>query len=154
MAEKSLTVEEAIKIAIQKEIDAYNIYKDTSEKVVSNSSKKMLLDLAQQELGHRKLLENVLDEGKFQKLGSDTPKQTPGISNFLKQTELEKYATPQEVMIFAMKEEEKAFNFYNDMKSHFSGTELENVFDKLADEEKSHKAKLEKEYDDHFYKEN
>ena len=64
--------------------------------------------------------------------------------------EIDANATTQEVMIFAMKEEEKAFNFYSTLKDQFLGTELENLFSGLAAEERGHKIKLEDEYEEHF----
>ncbi|UCE05755.1 MAG: ferritin family protein [bacterium] len=151
----SLTVEDALKVAIDAEIRAYNLYTSTSEKVTGAGTKTMLLELANQELGHRKLLENIIDKRDFNVLGKKIPKESRGIAEFLVATEeLDKNATPQEAMIFAMKEEEKAYNFYMNLKSQFVGTEMENLFDGLAAEERGHKIKLEDEYEQHFMKDN
>ena len=152
--DQSITVKDALKIAITEEIKAYNLYMKTSKKVSSASTKQMLLELAEQEQGHRKLLENVVKKENYQRLGDNIPKESHGITEFLVVSELKEHATPQDVMIFAMKEEEKAFNFYTDLKNHFAGTDLEELFDKLAAEERSHKIKLEEEYEEHFLKEN
>lgn len=154
MVDQSLTMKQALQIAIEAEIKAYNLYKETSEKVSSAGTKVMLLELADQELEHRKLLENIDLKGNYQKLGQSINRQSPGIAKFLVATELKEHASPQDVMIFAMKEEQKAYNFYIDLKNHFAGTELEDLFDRLATEERRHKIKLEEEYDEHFLKEN
>ena len=151
----SLTVEQAIKVAIDAEIRAYNLYFETSEKVSGSGTKTMLKELAQQEMGHRKKLENVIARGDFKVLGKTIPKQSRGVEEFLVASkELDTNATTQEVMIFAMKEEEKAFNFYTSLKEQFLGTELEKLFDGLAAEERGHKIKLEDEYEEHFMSEN
>ena len=50
----SLTVEQALKVAIDAEIRAYNLYTDTSNKVSGAGTKTMLQELAKQEMGHRK----------------------------------------------------------------------------------------------------
>ena len=57
-------------------------------------------------------------------------------------------------MIFAMNEEQKAYDFYMGLKEQFPGTELEDLFDRLAAEERGHKIKLEDEYEAHFMTEN
>ena len=151
---KQITIKEALQIAIEAEISAYNLYQETAEKVANAATKAMLIELANMELGHRKLLENIVTKGEYTQLSDDVPRESQGISDFLVTSELQKNATPQDVMIFAMKEEEKAFNFYNDMKNNFLGTELENVFSKLAAEEQGHKKRLEDEYEEHFLREN
>lgn len=152
--EQTLTIEQAIKVAIDAEIRAYTIYTGTSKKVAGAGTKKILLELAEQELGHRKLLENVLAGKDHDVLGQKVEKQTRGIAEFLEVSDISKNSTPQDVMIFAMKEEEKAYNFYMSLKKHFSGTELESLFNGLAAEERGHKIKLEDEYEEHFMKEN
>ena len=148
------TVKDALAVAIQKEIDAYKLYMDTAIKVASSGTKKMLEELALQEKGHQKILEKVVLEDSFEGLGANIPQNSLGIAEFLVASEIKANATPQEVLIFAMKEEEKAFNFYTDLKAHFVGTELEGLFDGLAKEEKGHKTKLEQEYEDNVLREN
>lgn len=147
----SLTVEQALKVAIDAEIRAYNLYTNTSNKVSGSGTKTMLQELAKQEMGHRKKLENVVAKNDFKILGKTIPKQSRGIEEFLVATEgIDANATTQEVMIFAMKEEQKAFNFYSTLKDQFPGTELEALFNSLAIEERGHKIKLEDEYEEHF----
>jgi rubrerythrin len=154
MAENTLTIEQAIGVAIKEEVKAYNLYLKTSEKVAAAGTKSMLQELAQQEKGHKNLLESVLKGGDFKVLGKKVPQQSPGIASFLKISELGEHATPQEVMIFAMGEEEKACNFYLSLKDHFSGTDMADLFDRLAAEERGHKIRLEDEYEKHFMREN
>lgn len=147
----SLTVEQALKVAIDAEIQAYTLYHDTSQKVSGAGTKTMLLELAQQEMGHRKKLENVVAKKDYAVLGKTIPRQSRGIAEFLADSdELEGNATTQQVMIFAIKKEERAFNFYTSLKNEFLETELENLFQGLAAEERGHKIKLEDEYEEHF----
>jgi len=148
------TVKDAIAVAVKKEVRAYNLYMNTSKKVKSPGTKAMLIELAEEEKRHQKILENVVAEEKYDGLGADIPKTSLGIADFLVATEITENATPQEVMIFGMKEEEKAFNFYTDLKAHFSGTDLETLFDKLAEEERGHKIKFEREYEENVLREN
>ncbi|MBN2090830.1 ferritin family protein [candidate division KSB1 bacterium] len=154
MNKSAITIEDALNIAIQEEVKAYNLYIDTIEKVTNTGTKTMLNELAEQELGHQKQLIGIIKNKKYENLGENVPADMPGITNFLLVSELQENATPQDVMIFAMMEEEKAMNFYTDLKNHFAGSELESIFKKLAAEEKGHKAKLENEYEAHFMMEN
>ena len=153
MNKKSMTLNQVLKIAVKEEIKAYNLYDSTSKIVKNPGTKTMLLELAREELNHQKLLENIIQEKKYGSLGENIPEESMGIADFSVTSELDENATTQEAMIFAMKEEEKAYNFYTDLKSHFAGTELEKLFNKLALEEKGHKIKLEDEYEEGFLKE-
>jgi rubrerythrin len=155
MTSQGLTIKEALQVAITEEIKAYNLYKKTSGHVVNPGAKKMLLELAEQEKQHRDLLRELVAKDDYQQLGQGIPEKSLGISDFMATTdEIDPNASIQEVMIFAMKAEEKAFAFYSDMKQQFSGTDVENIFHRLAEEEKGHKIKLEEEYDNTFFKEN
>jgi len=154
MTENIKTLKDALAIAINKELKAYNLYMSTSKKVSSSGTKAMLIELAKEEKRHQQILENVVTEEKYEGLGADIPKTSLGIAEFLVAADLRENATPQEVMIFGIKEEEKAFKFYTDLKVHFAGTELENLFERLAEEERGHKIKFEQEYDEHVLREN
>ena len=154
MAETSLTFTEALEVAIHEEVKAFNMYSNLSKKVNSAATKVMLDELAQQEMGHRKLLEKIVQSGKYNQLGQNVPAESQGIAEFLVATDINEAASPQEVIIFAIKAEIKAFNFYNDFVKHFSGTELEDLFSRLASEEQQHKIKLENEYETYFMRDN
>ncbi len=150
----SLKIEDVLKVAIDAEISAYNLYKDLSAKMKSQASRQMLEELALQEEGHRKALERIVESKDTTVLGRGVPEQSRGIQEFLVSAELDANASVQEVMIFAMKEEQKAFDFYTELKNQFAGTELEELFDRLAAEERGHKVKLEDEYEEQFMAEN
>lgn len=154
MSELNITLKAALEIAITEEIKAYSMYSNLSAKVKSAATRTMLRELADQELGHRKLLENVVAGQKFEILGRSVSASQRGIVDFLVVSDLKENASPQEVMIFAIKAEEKAFNFYTDFKNHFGTTELGQLFSKLAVEEQGHKTRLETEYEEHFMRDN
>jgi rubrerythrin len=56
-------------------------------------------------------------------------------------------------MIHAMKREQSAYEFYNDMAKVVTSIEVKNLFEDLAAEELDHKGRIETEYDDVIYKE-
>lgn len=152
--EKSLTIKEALQVAIEAEIRACNLYMTTSEKVAAVGTKAMLAALAEEELAHKKLLEDVVENQNYDRLSHQVPKESHGIADFLVVTNLQPNATPQDVLIFAMNEEQKAFKFYSDLAGYFTGTELEKLFSGFAAEEQQHKIRLENEYEAHYMKEN
>ncbi len=154
MSELNITLKDALAIAITEEIKAYTLYSNLSAKVKNAATRTMLQELAAQELGHRKLLENVVAGQKYEILGKNISDTQKGIVDFLVVSDLKDNASPQEVMIFAIKAEEKAYNFYTDFKNYFGTTELGQLFAKLAVEEQGHKSLLETEYEEHFMRDN
>lgn len=151
---QTLKVQDVLKVAIEAEIKAYQLYTELSEKMKNPAAKIMLKELAAQEEGHRKALENVVKTENVDVLGKAIPVESRGIQEFLITADLDEKASIQEVMIFAMNEEQKAYDFYMGLKEQFPGTELEDLFDRLAAEERGHKIKLEDEYEAHFMTEN
>lgn len=154
MSQQPKTIREAIKLAIIEEMNAYDLYKKTSEKVKSKGTKNMLSELAEQEKAHQAFLEQIVDEDDAGLLGEGIPEESLGIANFLVASNLKENATPKDVLVFAIKEEEKALKFYTDLKNFYAGTELEKLFNRLAAEERGHKIQLEKEYEDNVLQEN
>ena len=50
--------QEILKFAIEKEIKAFDVYKNASQVAKYSGAKELFLDLSKEEEGHRKLLEN------------------------------------------------------------------------------------------------
>jgi len=150
----SLTIHDALNMAIKEEIKAHTLYFNLSKRVESQGTRNMLIELAEQEKGHRQLLEGVVQNEAQNQLGQKIDSETGGIVNFMTETKLQKDATPQEVMVYAIKAEQKAIDFYTDLGNDVSEPSLQDIFMKLASEEKGHRTKLEDEYEEHFMKDN
>jgi rubrerythrin len=58
--------------------------------------------------------------------------------------------TYKDILIVAMKREEKAMNFYNDFGEKTGDKEHRKLFQLLAQEESKHKLRLETMYDDYM----
>ena len=149
-----ISFEEVIEYAMSKELKAFGLYQKMSEKVKNGSSKAMFAELAKQEKIHYALLENAVKEGTQEKLGKKIPKESLGITEILVASHLDENATSQQALIFAMKEEEKAVKLYTYLKSVHEGTESEELFARLVNEETGHKVRLEQEYEKEFLSEN
>ena len=136
-----------MKIAIKEEIKAHDMYIKLAKRVTNPETRIILLKLARQELEHWSLLEESLQKKDYQPIGESVVDKEGflllDVSNPIKIT---KNTNPREVILYAIREEENAANFYNKLADYMT-TELESIFRRLATEEKAHKRTLEMEYE-------
>ena len=147
------TLKGILDTATKKEIEAYEFYSLALKVVKDISAKELLKEFANIELKHRKILENF-DLDKIDE-EHHTIKQPHDlhISQYLIDTEITQDSTIQDVMVHAMKREQKAYEFYNDMAKIVTSVDVKNLFEELAAEELDHKVRIETDYDDVIYKE-
>ncbi len=147
------TLKEILDRATQNEANAYAFYSQAIDIVKDPSAKVLLKEFADIELKHKKTLENFdlskIDE-EHHKLKEPHDLH---ISQYLMDKEISPDSTVQDIMIYAMKKEQKAYEFYNNMAKVVSSIEVKNLFEELAAEELDHKGRIETEYDDVIYKE-
>jgi len=153
MGETLREKEDLIKMAIDREIKAYELFMNATERMDYESTKLMLKELAAEEDRHRKMLEKALNEGVENHIGSGEKPVDFKISDNLVTPELSEGSTPQDVMIIAMKMEDVSVEFYRSILPHFKGSAMEGLISRLIREERKHKERLEKEYDEHFLSE-
>jgi len=141
-----------IDIAIEREKEAYNFYKE----VAVNQSDKGLSDifneLANEEKNHRNLLETLKrDENasfKFESLKTDY--------HLAEQTELPPLSInmkPVDAFALAMKKEQQAAEFYQDLAKRAQDEEIKQMCLNLARMELQHKQKIENAFVDIAYPE-
>lgn len=149
--------EDFIKFAIKEEQAAYEMYDKYSEVVGSASTKEVLKSMAAMERGHELKLKKILEKGESVE-NTSLPK--PGtvldmsISDYMVTPGITENSDIQDVFIFAMKAEEKAFNLYTKLAGLDMDAETKTLLESLAAEEKKHKLDLESEYESAFMKEN
>jgi rubrerythrin len=144
------TLQDFFVFAIRREDDAQKLYLMFRAMVKDPGAKALLQDLANYELGHKKLLENVLKEGKVGGIGGKKKIADLHLSDYLVAGDIGPDSSPQAVMLFAIKKEQEAYNMYHMLLGNYRGTELEVLFSRLAQEEMGHKETLEREYEGHF----
>ena len=141
---------EVIQFAIDKEIRAFNFYKSASQVAKYSGAKELFSELANQEVGHRKLLEKLdmekVAQAKFEKIPDLK------ISDYLVEAELRPGMPYADILRTAIKMEERALKLYNDMKESNKDEDLKKLFSFLANEEAKHKLRLEKIYDEEILK--
>jgi rubrerythrin len=144
------SLNDVLTFAIRREHDAYELYLMFRDMVKDPGAKALLEDLANQELGHKNLLENALKGGNIARIGGKKKIQDLRLSDYMVTDEVGPDSSPQDVMLFAMKKEQEAYNIYHMLLGNYGGTEIEELFSRLAQEELRHKETLEREYEEHF----
>jgi len=142
--------QEIIKFAIDKEINSFNFYTSATQVAKYSGAKELFSELAQQEMGHRKMLEK-LDMGKIAQTKIEKVPDLK-ISDYMVDVEFSSDMSYAEILRKAMKMEEHSLKLYNDMKEKNKDEDLIKLFNLLANEEAKHKLRLEKIYDDEILK--
>jgi len=140
-------IENILKFAISKEEAAIAVYGKMSEKTKVPGLKNLMLELQEEEKNHKRLLEGITGP----KLEAFEIKEVPDlkISDYLVKESPSEDMTFQDLLIFAAKKEQEAVELYSDLESRTDDEELKKMFRFLVQQEKTHKLKLEKEYDEH-----
>ncbi len=137
--------------AINDEVVASIFYQNASDKVEDAYLKKMFAELAEEERGHKRILERILT--------SDTIKQyfkesvDFKISETVDKPELSILMKPADAIALAMKNEEYAMRQYQQLADACDDPDKKRVFEDLANMERGHKTMLEKAFVDIGYPE-
>ena len=145
-----------IEAAVKVEEQSIALYIMALENAKYPSSKVFLKQLVEEETGHKSKLEAIMnDETKISELGSHGGAiQDLKIIDMLKDTPLSSGADYEAILVYAAKREKSTYDYYKTLALGLQETKMGEVFSKLAQEELSHKNKLEKEYDDCILQEN
>ncbi len=140
------SVEEILDFAIEQEQKAHDLYTEVAGMVTRPGMKQTFLELAEMELGHRRKLEGI----KAGELPGFTPAkvQNLGLAETLVDVDPAPNMTYQEVLLFAMKAEQRAHDLYVGLAGATDDAGLREVFKGLAQEELKHKHFFETEYDE------
>jgi len=146
---------EVIDFAVAREEEAVRFYQDLVKLAKFTAQREMLNELADMELGHARVLETLrgLGPDSVQKAAvKDVP--TLKISEYLVEAPPTAQMTYQDILVTAMKREEKSYALYSEMADRFSDSELSKVLLRIAAEEAGHKLRFEKLYDEEILREN
>ena len=130
--------------AIANEVEAYEFYKGVSEKSGDQNVKVMFSQFATEELGHQKLLQNLL-EGKISAIHFNESVDYK-FSETVDKPALSLSMKPKEALALAMKNEEEAMQMYEALAAASDTPEQKKLFQDLALMEKGHKARMEDHY--------
>jgi len=147
-------LKEIIHFAIEKEKEAATFYETISEQEPFSGSKEMFKEFAREEHKHRNLLEKFeqgdIDEG----IGQYKFKWITDIkrSDYTIDIDYKKGMPYSDILLIAMKREEKALKLYNDLLKDAQEENTKQLFKILCQEEAKHKLALETLYDDFMAK--
>jgi len=146
------SVDEVLDFAIGQEQEAFQFYTDLSARMDRPWMSEIFKSFAQEELGHKRKLEDIKVGKKL--LPSQSKVLDLKIGDYLVDVEPNREMDYQQALIVAMKKEKKAFKMYNDLAAVVEDGSLQTVFMSLAQEEAKHKLRFEIEYDDYVMKDN
>ncbi len=147
------SVDEVLDLAIQREIEAYELYYDAAQNIDNPAIRQTMLDMADQERGHRVKLENI-KSGNVRwavRRSKAEPVTDLRLSDHLTAGSLDPKADYQDILLYAAKREKAAYDFYKAMVEMVDDVLVQNVFEMLASEELRHKNRLEKIYEEVVY---
>ncbi len=142
-----------IDFAIEKEQEAAAFYeKISNEEEDFSGSKQMFKEFAAEEQKHEKILQEFKTTGISKSLEEYQLKWITDIkrSDYLVDLEYQKGMPYNEILLLAMKREEKALKLYNDFLEKADTDESKKLFKVLCQEEAKHKLALETMYDDYM----
>ena len=145
------SINEVLDFAIEREIEANQLYTDLAGRVENAAMRKVFEDFAKEELGHKAKLEAM-------KAGTTTvsTERVPDlkIADYVVDAEIQPNMDYQDALLLAMKNEKAAFHLYTDLAQAVRDSAQRETFLALAQEEAKHKLRFEIEYDDVILKEN
>ena len=143
-------LDDIVAFAIEKEKEAAQFYQSLGEQQQFSGKKEMLQEFAAEERKHQRMLEGLqagrvdakLDEYEFKWI-TDIKR-----SDYVEDPPYSPDMGFKELLLLAMKREEKALALYNRMLSSTQEAKSQKVFKMLCQEEAKHKLALETMYDD------
>ena len=146
------SLEEIIDFAIESEREAKEFYLNLSKEQTFSGAGEMFQEFSAEEEKHEKMLLGFKTDGITQALQDYQLKWITDIkrSDYVVDLEFKPGMAYNEILMLAMKREEKALALYNDFLKQADTDEAKKVFKILCQEEAKHKLALETLYDDYM----
>ena len=144
------TLDDILDFAISKEEEAEQFYLSLCEEETLSGNRKTFQEFAKEEQKHVVLLQSLKAGGVVEGVDDYQFKWIKDIkrSNLVLDIEYKKGMNYRDILMLAIKREEKALLLYNDLQDQADTDEGKNVFKILCQEEAKHKLALESMYDD------
>ncbi len=147
----TMDVKDIIKHAAAEEEKAHKFYTNALKWVKDEPSRIWLKELAAEELKHKEMLLKF-DVSKIKQF-KPTKIHDLHITEYLVDKDISEVKDFQDVLVVAMKKEQKSYHFYVGMAKSADNPEIKKLCKILAQEELKHKQTLEQYYDDIVFKE-
>lgn len=150
MIEKELV--KIIDFAIEREKEAVEFYQKLQKMADFSSKKRMLHEYELMEMGHIRTLEKLkkeeIEDIKLENI------QDLHLSDYLVSSPPSEDMSYQNILVIAIKKEEKAYRLYSDLVEKQKDQKIKTLFKKLSEEELKHKQYFEKIYEDEILNNN
>ncbi len=143
---KFVTLEEVIKFAVEREDTAYKLYKRAAELSTSIASKKMFEELAAEEATHKDVFSKIDEEKAESHKLCKLPESS--IAKYLADVTFRADLTYSEILAYALKTEENAFQLYKAAAGMTDDPRLQKVLMSFADVELGHRRRIEAIYEE------
>jgi len=141
-----ISLKEVVDFAIEQEEGAYQRYKRAAELTESPAARKMFEELAQEEATHKEVFAKV-DPDKIEEVNvCKIPEAT--IGKYLKEVPFRPDMGYQEILTFALKAEENAYQLYKTAAGMTEDPRLQKTLLTFAEVELNHRRKIEALYDE------
>lgn len=147
-----ITLEEIVKFAVQREEEAVQLYSEAARLSTDIASRKMFESFVAEETGHKTVFSNI-DLARSEQLRSQRLPDL-GISKFLVSTPLRPNMTYPQILQYAIKTEDSAYNLYKAAADATDDPQLKKTLQLFAEVELVHKKRVEDLYDTHVLTEN
>jgi rubrerythrin len=140
------TFNDALNFAISREKEAVKFYRELQTLARFASQKELMGEFEDMEKGHVKLLEGVKKTQEPSRLSKPVPADIR-LDEFLVASAPAPDMTYQDILITAIKREQKSATLYTRLKADTDDPGLKDVFQRLVVEEENHRHFFEKLYD-------
>ncbi|MDK9717158.1 MAG: ferritin family protein [Trichlorobacter sp.] len=141
-----ISLKEVVDFAIELEEGAYQRYKRAAELTESPAARKMFEELAQEEATHKEVFSKV-DPDKIEEVNiCKIPEAT--IGKYLKDVPFRPEMGYQEILTFALKAEENAYQLYKAAAGMTEDPRLQKTLLTFAEVELGHRRKIEALYEE------
>ena len=146
------TLDDILEFAISKEMEAEQFYLSLCEEETLSGNRQTFQEFAKEEQKHVKLLQDLQAGGVVEGTEDYHFKWIKDIkrSNLVLDIEYKKGMNYRDILMLAIKREEKALKLYNDLQDRADTDNSKKVFKILCQEEAKHKLALESMYDDYM----
>ncbi len=150
--EKFNSANEILDFAMNSEQEAVDFYNQLASQAENSEIKKVFLQFAQEEVGHKAKLKKIKDEGVFEMKQEEVADLK--IADYVAKTKPSPDMSYEEALVVAMNKEKAAYKLYTELEKRANDPELKKIFSALAIEESKHKLRFELEYDEYVMREN
>jgi len=146
------SIDDILDFAISKEVEAEQFYLSLCEEETFSGNRQTFQDFAKEERKHVNMLESLRAGSVVEGVDDYEFKWIKDIkrSDLVLDIEYEKGMNYRDILMLAIKREEKALKLYNDLLDKADTENSRNIFKILCQEEAKHKLALESMYDDYM----